>query len=76
MAEPIARVHVNDFEPEVYRGDDALETALSMARQMREDFPGAVVGVSYNPEASEAKKRRIFQRMGMSPDQIAEMLRA
>ena len=60
MAEPIARVHVNEFDPEVYRGVEALELALIMANQMREDFPGAIVGVSYNPEAAESRRQRIL----------------
>lgn len=64
MPEPIARVHVNDFDPEVYRGDRALELALLAADQFREDFPGALVGVSYNPEAVEARQRDIMRRLG------------
>lgn len=68
MAEAIARVHVDDYEPEVYRGANALELALIMARQMREDFPGATVGVSYNPEAAEEKRVAVLARYGVEPD--------
>lgn len=64
MAEPIARVHVNDYDPEIYHGDDALLVAVEMANVYRDDFPGAVVGVSYNPEAAESKKRLIMERLG------------
>lgn len=64
MAEPIARVHVNDFDPEVYTGEDALIVAVRMAAVFRGDFPGAVVGVSYNPEAAEAKHRIIMAQYG------------
>ncbi len=72
MAEPIARVHVNDFDPEVYTGEDALEVALTFANQMRGDFPGGVVGVSYNPEAAEAKVRRMMARWGIEEDNAHE----
>jgi hypothetical protein len=68
MAEAIARVHVNDFDPEVYRGDDALIVALRMADVFRADFPGAVVGVSYNPEAAESKRRIILARFGLDQE--------
>lgn len=65
MAEPTARVHVNDFDPEVYTGDDALIVAQRMADVFRDDFPGAIVGVSFNPEAAEAKRRIILDRLGI-----------
>lgn len=65
MSKAIARVHVDDYEPEIYRGDEALELALVFANQMREDFPGAIVGVSYNPEAAKGKYNRLMDRLGI-----------
>lgn len=62
MANPIARVHVDDFDPEVYTGDDALIVANRMADVFRDDFPGAVIGVSYNPEAAHARKRILLDQ--------------
>jgi len=70
MAEAIARVHVNDFDPEVYTGENALETALQMAKVFRSDFPGAVVGVSYNPQAAEDRRRDIMKSLGAADDEI------
>ena len=67
MGGPIARVHVEDYEPEVYTGDDALIVANRMAEVFRADFPGAVVGVSYNPAAAEARKRLILANFGLEP---------
>lgn len=67
MGGPIARVHVDDYEPEVYTGDDALIVANRMAEVFRADFPGAVVGVSYNPAAAEARKRTILANFGLEP---------
>lgn len=64
MAEPIARIHVNDYDPEVYHGDNALELAMIAADQFRADFPGAVIGVSYNPVAADARRRDIMARLG------------
>ncbi|WP_295105109.1 hypothetical protein [uncultured Microbacterium sp.] len=64
MSAPIARVHVDDFDPEVYRGDDALLVANEMAEVFRNDFPGAVVGVSYNPEAAAMAKRLRLEALG------------
>lgn len=64
MAEAVARVHVNDFDPEVYTGENALEIALQMASVFRSDFPGAVVGVSYNPQAAEERRRDIMNALG------------
>lgn len=64
MAEPIARVHVDDFDPEVYTGEDALLVANKMAEVFRSDFHGAVVGVSYNPEAAAHAKRLRLEAMG------------
>lgn len=65
MAEAIARVHVDDYDPEVYRGENALEMALIMARQMRHDFPGATVGVSYNAQSVEEKRAKTLARYGI-----------
>lgn len=70
MAEAIARVHVDDFDPEVYSGEGALETALRMANVYRDDFPGATVGVSYNPQAAEDKKRDMLARVGLTPEEL------
>lgn len=64
MTDPIARVHVNDFDPEVYTGSGALITANGMAEVFRMDFPGAVVGVSFNPEAAEDAKKLRLKAMG------------
>lgn len=72
VVEPIARVHVDDYDPEVYRGENALELALIMARQMRADFPGAVVGVSYNPAAAEEKRQNILARFGVTPEDVED----
>lgn len=66
MAEPIARVHVDNFDPEVYTGEDALITANLMADVFRADFPGAVVGVSFNPEAAQSAKRLRLEAMGLT----------
>lgn len=68
MAESIARVHVDDFDPEVYTGEEALLVANKMAEVFREDFPGAVVGVSYNPEAAANAKRLRLEAMGFEGD--------
>jgi len=68
MAEPIARVHVDNFDPEVYTGDTALLVANKMADVFRADFPGAVVGVSYNPEAAQAAKRLRLEAMGFTEE--------
>lgn len=68
MAEPIARVHVDNFDPEVYTGEEALITANLMADVYRSDFPGAVVGVSYNPEAAESAKRLRLEAMGFTEE--------
>lgn len=62
-ATPVARVHVDDFDPEVYTGEGALELALAAARLFRRNFPGAVVGVSYNPPAAEDKRAAIMARL-------------
>jgi len=67
MGGPIARVHVDDYEPEVYYGDEVLIIANRMAEVFRADFPGAVVGVSYNPAAAEARKRTIWADFGLGP---------
>ena len=48
----VARVHVDDFDPEVFTGEDALRLANVHAQMLRSDFPGAVIGVSYNPQAA------------------------
>lgn len=72
MPEPIARVHVNDYDPEIYEGEDALIVALRMAEVFREDFPGAIVGVSYNPEAAESKRRIIMRNLGFDEHQPTE----
>lgn len=64
MGAPIARVHVDEFDPEVYRGDDALLVANQMAEVFRNDFPGAVVGVSFNPEAAAMAKRLRLEALG------------
>jgi electron transfer flavoprotein alpha/beta subunit len=68
MTGEIARVHVDNYEPMEYGGEAALEAAVEMARQMREDFPGAVVGVSYNPAAADSKRRRLLTRLGLSDE--------
>lgn len=68
---PFARVHVDDFDPEVYRGDDALLVANKMADVFRSDFPGAVVGVSYNPEAAAMAKRLRLAAMGFTEEEYA-----
>ena len=62
--EAIARVHVDDYEPEVHTGERALEWALIAADTYRRDFPGAVVGVSYNPRAAEERRRETLARLG------------
>ena len=64
--EAIARVHVDDYEPEVHTGERALELALIAADTYRRDFPGAVVGVSYNPRAAEEKRRETLARLGVT----------
>ena len=64
--EAIARVHVDDYEPEVHTGERALELALIAADSYRRDFPGAVVGVSYNPRAAEEKRRETLARLGVT----------
>ena len=61
----IARVHVDDYDPEVYTGENALEYALIEAKTCREDFPEAVVGVSYNPQAAQEKADRIMKSFGV-----------
>ncbi|MBT2484805.1 MULTISPECIES: hypothetical protein [unclassified Microbacterium] len=68
-AAPVARVHVDDYDPEVYRGEDALLVAEKMANVFRGDFPGAIVGVSYNPEAAESKRRLVLESFGFNADQ-------
>ena len=60
----IARVHVDDYDPEVYTGEKALEYALVVAQTCREDFPDAVVGVSYNPQAAQEKVGRFMKSLG------------
>lgn len=69
MAEPIARVHVDNYDPEVYTGEEALITATKMAEVFRSDFPGAVVGVSYNPEAAMHAKRLRLEAMGFEGEE-------
>ena len=64
--EAIARVHVDDYEPEVHTGERALELALIAADTYRRDFPGAVVGVSYNPRAAEERRRETLARLGVT----------
>lgn len=64
MTDPIARVHVDNYDPEVYTGEGALITANQMAEVLREDFPGSVVGVSFNPEASADAKQIRMRAMG------------
>ena len=61
----IARVHVDDYDPEVYTGENALEYALIVAKTCREDFPEAVVGVSYNPQAAQEKMDRFMKSLGV-----------
>ena len=60
---PIALVHVDDYDPEVYTGEGALELAQAAAELFRRDFPGAVIGVSYNPAAAEEKRATIMARL-------------
>jgi hypothetical protein len=62
----IARVHVDDYDPEIYTGEGALELALAAASLFRDDFPNAVVGVSYNPYAAEKKRERIMASFGFT----------
>lgn len=71
QAEPVARVHVDDYDPEVYCGDDALLVANKMAEVFRSDFPDAVVGVSYNPAAASMAKRLRLEAMGFSGSEDA-----
>ena len=61
----IARVHVDDYDPEIYKGEKALEYALIAAQTFREDFPDAVVGVSYNPQAAQEKMDRFMKSFGL-----------
>lgn len=68
MTGEIARVHVNNYDPEEYGGEQALEAAIRMAAQMRADFPEAVVGVSYNQAAADSKRRRLLAAWGISDD--------
>lgn len=65
---PIARVHVGDYDPEIHTGDDALIMAYAAASMYREDFPGAVVGVSYNTAAAESRERLILEHWGISKE--------
>ena len=69
MTTPIARVHVDDFDPEIYTGDDALILALTAAETFRKDFPGAVIGVSFNPEAAAAKAKIIRAAWGIPEEE-------
>ena len=69
---PIARVHVDDYDPEIYTGDDALLVALRMAEVFRSDFPGAVVGVSFNPAAAEAKYKIIMESLGLTAEGVGK----
>lgn len=71
MGEAIARVHVDDYDPEVYRGENALEMALIMASQMRDDFPGATVGISYNPQAAEERRANMLARYGVDSAELS-----
>lgn len=64
MTEPIVRIHVDNYDPEVYTGPGALITANQMAEVFRSDFPGAVVGVSFNPQAAKDAKEQRMKAMG------------
>lgn len=66
MSGSVARVHVDDFDPEVYRGDDALLVANKMAEVFRLDFPDAVIGVSFNPAAAASAKKLRMEAMGIT----------
>lgn len=68
MSECIARVHVDDYDPEVYHGEAALLMANAAAAQFREDFPGSVIGVSYNPEAAASATRLRLVAMGLESE--------
>lgn len=57
MSEAIARVHVNDRDPEIYTGYRALVMAEAAAELFRRDRPDAVIGVSYNETAAEDARR-------------------
>ena len=36
----------------------------------RRDFPGAVVGVSYNPRAAEERRRETLARLGVTEQAV------
>lgn len=65
----IARVHVDDYEPEIYAGEDALMMANAAAALFRTDFPDSVIGVSFNPAAAESNKRMHMERWGLPPSE-------
>lgn len=73
MANEIAKVHVDGYDPEVYTGEDALIMANAAASLFREDFPDGVIGVSYNRAAAESKRKLTLKSLGMTDEDIQRM---
>lgn len=68
--EPEAHVYVEGFDPEVYTGERALLIANAAASLFREDFPGKVIGVAYNPAAAEDARRHRLADMGLADVEV------